>query len=421
MNRNVKTLTSTMLVLALVASFFAAMPLANAANSNGNNKNGATFTPRTNVGTIPWDYIRAHEVFDAAFAEGRVPDLPGRRLDIPKNSHIQLGGDTVCFYGYYTGRYSDYVYYKESDATEKTFKFNALFSIYQDNGIPLPQRWHSLRSVGFLVNCIDNDDEIVSGFYFSFEPKTGYNTAVGGASQIVVRFLYNMNFNNLREQSNLITNAKVLTKIDLENAAQTDEYEITSSNQAFSVMKNKEEIFSIDISNIDNPQISSIGEISGEDFQVPDGYTGGNDFGFFAAYMGSQDGHTCSELSFAEFSNIELWTRSLVPDISEVSWNNGNGNGNGNGINQLIVNGITLKSSKNYVEPVSFDAAIAKTTLAKNDPTAIYTVIDQTVNNGGQYEKVYDIKIGLFENGAWKVYSGQLSVDNPGKNEVVNQ
>jgi hypothetical protein len=125
------------------------------------------------------------------------------------------------------------------------------------------------------------------------------------------------------------------------------------------------------------------------------------------------------ELSFAEFKNITLWTKSLVPDITNVSWNNGNGNGNGEGINQLTVNGMTLKNSKNFVDPKNFDAAMAKAVLTKNDPTPLYTVTERTVDSNGPYGKVYDIKIALFEAGAWKVYEGQLVVDNPGGNELV--
>ncbi|MCL2134185.1 MAG: hypothetical protein FWH37_01310 [Candidatus Bathyarchaeota archaeon] len=402
-NNNIKNITTTALVLVLVASCFTIMAsTANAANTNANNKNGVTFTPHVNMETITWN-MHAHEKTnqDQAFTATRAHD--------PTDAHhIQLDGNEAYFYGYYTGSYSDYVYFKEDDATEKTFKFNMNFAIFPENSeILAPQRWHSLRSVGFLVNCIINNDGSFSGFYFSLEPQKGYNN--GGDSQIVVRFIDNMDFNDLYEDSHLITGTKttILTKIELDNLMQTDDYEIKSSNQAFSVTKNTEEIFSFDLAD--------------ENSQIPDDYTGGNDFGFYAGYIGQEDGHACRELSFAEFGNIELWTKSLVPDISEVSWNNGNGNGNGNGINQLTVNGITLKNNKNYVEPKNFETTVTKTVLAKNDPTAIYTVIDKPVSNtnGGQYEKVYDIKIGLFENGAWKVYSGLLSTDNPGGNEAI--
>ncbi|MDR0373562.1 MAG: hypothetical protein LBI79_08440 [Nitrososphaerota archaeon] len=362
---------------------------------------GVRFTPKQDVGDIPWTYIEAHTIGDdGAFT-------PPRRHFPNDDSHIQLDGNEAYFYGYYTGRHSDYLYYKESDSTEKTFKFSMFFSIYPvGSDTPAPQRWHSLRSVGFLVNCVENDDETISGYYFSLEPKNGYNS--NHESQIVVRMLDHMDFNILYEHSNLISATPILDTMDLENSTQIYLYEIKSSQQAFSVMRDDEEIFSFNVTTADASK-------------KPAGYTGGNDFGFYAGYMGSEDGHTCSELSFAEFKNIEIWTKSVIPTITEVNWNNGNGNGNGGGINQLTVNGITLKNNKNYLEPEIFNVTIAKTTLTKNDPTAIYTVIGKTVNeDGGQYEKIYNIKIAFFEDGAWRIYAGKLAVDNPGGNVKAN-
>ncbi|MDR0373351.1 MAG: hypothetical protein LBI79_07350 [Nitrososphaerota archaeon] len=360
-------------------------------------KPSAVFIPDQNsiIPNIPWD-IHAHDIVDSAFT-------PERRIFPDDNSHIQINGTNVHFYGYYTGRYSDYMYYKESDATEKTFKFSMLFSMYPaGSDTPAPQHWHSLRSVGFLVNCVENSDGTISGYYFALEPKNGYNHN-SDESKIVVRLLDHMNFDQLYSQSHLISSARPLTEMDLGDSTLTYLYEIKSSNQAFSVMKNDEEIFALNLTTADASQI-------------PSEYTGGNDFGFYASYMGSEDGHTCTELSFAEFKNIEIWTKTVIPTVTDVSWNNGNGNGNGGGINQLTVNGITLKNNKNYVESKNFDTSIAKTTLTKNDPTAIYTVKEKTVNGGGQYEKIYDIKIALFEDSAWRVYTGQLCVDNPGGN-----
>ncbi|MCL2135685.1 MAG: hypothetical protein FWH37_09125 [Candidatus Bathyarchaeota archaeon] len=108
--------------------------------------------------------------------------------------------------------------------------------------------------------------------------------------------------------------------------------------------------------------------------------------------------------------------------ITSINWNNGNGNGNDGGINQLTVDGVTLKSNKNYVEPTNFDTAIEKTILDINCITAIYTVTEKTVNNdNGIYEKVYGVKVALFEDGTWKVYEGQITVDNHGGNNKTQQ
>ncbi|MDR0373311.1 MAG: hypothetical protein LBI79_07145 [Nitrososphaerota archaeon] len=108
--------------------------------------------------------------------------------------------------------------------------------------------------------------------------------------------------------------------------------------------------------------------------------------------------------------------------LTGLNWNNGNGNGNGGGINQFSVNGVTLKSNKNYVTPANFDVTIAKTSLGKNDNTEIYTVTDITVtSNDGTFVKVYDIKVALYQNGTWKGYSGSITVDNPGGNNKNQQ
>ncbi|MDR0471521.1 MAG: hypothetical protein LBH79_07370 [Nitrososphaerota archaeon] len=364
----------------------------------GGGKDGVYFIPDINIGDIPWDIYAAHEGFDGAFTPPRAHDPENER-------HIQLDGNEAYFYGYdgYGGKsWSDYLYYKETDSTEKTFQFSMMFSIYPASGGTerIAQRWHSLYSVGFLVNCVENEDDgTISGYYVSFEP-------IRGGDGIVLRMLERVNFDTLYDNSQLIMSTPVLETMLLDDSTATYLYEIKSSHEAFSITKDGEDLFSLDLATADASKI-------------PLGYTGGNDFGFYAGYIGSQGGHTCSELSFAEFKNIWLSTKSLVPDISDVSWNNGNGNGNGGGINQLTVNGIVLKSSKNYVAPENFEAVIAKTTLAKNDPTAIYTVVERNADGDGQYEKVYAMKIALFEDGAWKVYKGRLVVDNPGRNDEV--
>jgi hypothetical protein len=98
-----------------------------------------------------------------------------------------------------------------------------------------------------------------------------------------------------------------------------------------------------------------------------------------------------------------------------LSWNNGKGCNSG-GINQFKVDGVTLKNSKNYVTPASFNARVAKKP-GKNDPTAIYTVTERTVTDRkGKYVKVYDIKVAFYKDGIWKGYGGTITVDNPGGN-----
>ena len=107
--------------------------------------------------------------------------------------------------------------------------------------------------------------------------------------------------------------------------------------------------------------------------------------------------------------------------LTGLSWNNGNGNGNGGGINQFTVNGITLRNNRNFVTPANFDVLITRTP-GRNDVTAIYTVTERTVTGSNKnYIKVYDIKVALFNDGAWKGYKGTITVDNPGGNNRNQQ
>ena len=103
--------------------------------------------------------------------------------------------------------------------------------------------------------------------------------------------------------------------------------------------------------------------------------------------------------------------------LTELCWNNGTCGG----INRFTVNGITLKSSKNYVLPTCFDVLITKTP-GKKDETAIYTVIERIVKqSNGCYIKIYEIKVALYSDGVWKVYSGAITVDNKGGNNNNQQ
>ncbi|MDR0493360.1 MAG: hypothetical protein LBH74_06975 [Nitrososphaerota archaeon] len=259
-------------LVALVISVIiiaALLPLATFAEAKNSNV-GVHFIPNVNVGKIPWDIYAAHEGFDGAFTKERAHD--------PNNSsHIQLDDNEAYFYGYYTGPQSDYVYYKESDSTEKTFKFSMLFSIYPASGgnVRVAQRWHSLYSVGFLVNCVENNDGTISGYYVSFEPRSGKDS-------IVLRILNHTDFNALYSNSPSIISTPVLNETLLEDSMETYLYEIKSSYEAFSVTKDGEALFSLNISTADASK-------------KPSDYTGGNDFGFYAGYVGAPT-HTCNEL-----------------------------------------------------------------------------------------------------------------------------
>gem|GEM_PF-5047377 len=255
-------------------------------------ENDGSFDPYNDsiMNDIPW-IKRAHSGFDSAFTAARAHNPAD-------NSHIQLDGTAAYFYGYYTGPNSDYLYYREIDPSEKTFAFSMNFSIYPYNGsnIPQAQQWHSLRSVGFLVNCVENSDNTISGYYFSFEQRSGQD-------RIVIRMLNHVNFTTLYSNSVPILSTSILAEMPLGNSMQTYVYEIKSSNKAFSVKKDGTEIFSLNLS-------------TAATSQIPSGYTGGNDFGFYAGYIGSEGGQSCNELSFAEFKNIRIITKTVTPQSS---------------------------------------------------------------------------------------------------------
>jgi len=255
-------------------------------------ENDESFNPYNDsiMNDIPWDK-HAHTGFDSAFTAARAHNPADQ-------SHIQLDGTAAYFYGYYTGPYSDYLYYKESDPTEKTFSFSINFSVYPANNsnIPQAQRWHSLRSVGFLVNCVENSDNTISGYYFSFEQRNYQD-------RIVIRLLNHVSLTALYSNSVPIVSTPILTEIPFGSSLQAYLFEIKSSQKAFSVKKDGSEIFSLDLSKATASQI-------------PSGYTGGNDFGFYAAYIGMEGGHSCNELSFAEFKNIQILTKTVTPQSS---------------------------------------------------------------------------------------------------------
>ena len=255
------------------------------------------------LGIVDWE-THFHTGFDSAFTSVR---------GNANQNHVQINGDQANFYGYYTGWKSDYIYYSETDSTEKTFSFGMDYGLYSGSGAVLqPQKWHSLLSLGFMVNCTKNEDGTISGFYFALEGYDTYYTT-GGPNEIVVRKLDHMNFNDLEENSKkMVLEAEPIFRLEV--AQQENLFEIKSSHTKFDVIQNEEIIFSFDL------ETALENEIPASD------YTGGNDFGFYAGYVGSgmlyYDGnkstgnHSCSELSVAEFTNVQIITKTVLPQSS---------------------------------------------------------------------------------------------------------
>ena len=97
--------------------------------------------------------------------------------------------------------------------------------------------------------------------------------------------------------------------------------------------------------------------------------------------------------------------------LKGLNWNNGEGNGDGGGIISFVVAGVTLRNNVNHVTPEVFASIIKAGKYSINE---LYTVIDRSVT--GEYEKTYDIRVALYRNGQWIIYSGTIVVDNPGGN-----
>jgi len=107
--------------------------------------------------------------------------------------------------------------------------------------------------------------------------------------------------------------------------------------------------------------------------------------------------------------------------LTNLNWNNGNTSdkdgANGAGIISFSVNGVTLKNNKNYVTPDKFAAEIQKTSNVTNPDIYTVTLRNDNDNQKNPYVKVYDIKVAFFRNGAWQIYVGTITVDNPGGND----
>ena len=259
----------------------------------------------SSLGIVNWE-THFNTGFDRAFTSARGNG---------NEDHVQLDGNKVTFYGYQTGWKSDYIYYPETDSTEKTFKFGMDYGLYSGAGgdVLLPQKWHSLLSLGFMVNCTKNTDGTISGFYFALEGYDARFVPGGGPNELVVRKLDHMNFDDLKENSRkIVLEAEPIFRVEAE--LQANQFEIKSSNTKFDVLQNGEVIFSFDLATA-----------QAEDIPASD-YTGGNDFGFYSGYVGANllqydgdkrtGGHDCGELSVAEFTNVEIITRTVLPQSS---------------------------------------------------------------------------------------------------------
>jgi len=252
---------------------------------------------------IPWE-IKTHVGFDGAFTPARSRD--------GSYSHIQLNGNAAYFYGYRSEPLADYLYYVENDSGEKTFSFNMNYYLYEeDEDFPTMQYWHSMRSFGFLVNCIKNGDGTISGYYFAFEGTRQDDR------RIAIRMFDHINLNSLHNYAVPISETRILGTMPLLPSMRDYFFEIKSSNKAFSIKKDGVTIYTFNLASA-NPS------------DIPFNYNGGNDFGFIVAYAGNEPpySHNCLQLSCAEFTNISIITKTVTPsstlDVRFVDYNTKN-------------------------------------------------------------------------------------------------
>ncbi|MDQ0360667.1 MucBP domain-containing protein [Breznakia pachnodae] len=238
------------------------------------------------VTAISWD--KYQEVgHDMAFTSAQ-SGLLGDGSD----EHIQLIGNEVKFFGYYSNPYLDFLYYTESDASAKEFTF----SISQDQ-----MDWHTINSVGFFVNCVKNTDGTYSGYYFSLE---SYRIALRKMDH------FDLEGNHVLGGSSLIYSCPVVYSQPIP----------TGSNDTYTVkLKSEETKFSVEVTRTASD--SSVSMINFDldlatatSDQVPTGYTGGNDFGIYSAY----NSHYCSSLSYATFSDITILSKT-TREVGEVN------------------------------------------------------------------------------------------------------
>ena len=122
---------------------------------------------------------------------------------------------------------------------------------------------------------------------------------------------------------------------------------------------------------------------------------------------------------YEKLGEIDEDEESIIPEetfdsdvivVSNLNWNNGNQSG----INSFMIDGMTLKNNKNYMELEDFN--IATMQEMKKVP-ALFTVIEKNIENNNGYEKEYVIKVALYKNGIWVLYNGSLIVNNEGGKE----
>jgi len=254
--------------------------------------NDPDFDPTVNappLTDIPWERVHSSG-FDRAFTEAL-------SIELGNGSYYRvqfLDENRIRFFGNDRIAHLDHLYYEEADSAEKQISFE----IEQDQ-----IHWHTMNSFGFFINMVRHDDDTVSGYALSIERR-----------HVRLRMLNRVNISALQISGG---NAALTWPIVNEHAVDTgegDRYVVSITAE--------ERRFAIDIQHIrldaDLPNIQfAIDLETAEPSQIPsDDYTGGNDFGLFSAYSP----HNCRRLSYTTFSNVQIITRTVLPQ-GEVNVN----------------------------------------------------------------------------------------------------
>lgn len=103
---------------------------------------------------------------------------------------------------------------------------------------------------------------------------------------------------------------------------------------------------------------------------------------------------------------LEYLNSASISKASDLNWNNGNKSG----LNSFEVEGIQIKANKSFRSQEEYESEIQNA----GGSTPIFTVIERNVIKDGEYVKAYKLKVGIYENDNWKLYDGDIIVDNPG-------
>jgi hypothetical protein len=239
------------------------------------------------------------------------------RLGDGSPDHIQIGTDSIMFFGTGNVGIFDYLYYDSPDLDDKMFEFTIDSSV----------DYHTLFGFGFLVNCsteIVGSDTLVSGYAVMFGKDAIAIKLIDGANLIALENYamaatgtntngqptFNTTYANVTSGGAIFDGYKTIKSVDYPygtSGGSTKSFKIESSaaNKSFTVELNGTALFTF------NP-----GTPEGKKAEnYPTNGSSGSDFGIFAAYTN----HSCNALSYAKITNISLYSETVSDKTSKVT------------------------------------------------------------------------------------------------------